>query len=460
MRHKKIFLILLTVISVSYSESINIRGKVTNTSGKPIVGAIVELLAQKIKDTTESDGSFSIIKKDVSILHKILPQSEKISFERGILELNLTKNSRIEIELVDTKGKLVKRMVSKNIPAGIYRIDITYGFIATAVYFVKVSINFRERTFRYIPLKNKMSISTFSFKYGSEFLPIAATVLDTIKVSASGYISKATALYSYDTTVNFTLDTTGGNLCKGCGKTGYPKSGRATITVDGVQREYLLKLPDNYDPSKPYMLIFCPHWLGGTIDDVVKGTMCGGPYYGLEALAKGKAIFVVPQGLKDGQYTGFSNPNGRDVKFFKAMLDYFNENLCIDQKRIFSTGFSFGGMMSFALGCAMPDVFRAIAPMSGAFYSGCDSTSKGPIAVWQAHGTSDEAVRLSDAKTALKYFLARNGCSNETVPVNPSPCVAYKGCKEGYPVIYCEFQGGHGVQSWAAAAIWEFFSQF
>jgi polyhydroxybutyrate depolymerase len=116
--------------------------------------------------------------------------------------------------------------------------------------------------------------------------------------------------------------------------------------------------------------------------------------------------------------------NGRDVKFFKAMVDYFNSTLCIDQKRILSTGFSYGGMMSFALGCAMHDVFRAIAPCSAAFVSGCDSTSKGPIAVWQAHGKSDNMVQISAAKTALRYFLARNGCGTETTPVNPSPCVS------------------------------------
>jgi poly(3-hydroxybutyrate) depolymerase len=158
--------------------------------------------------------------------------------------------------------------------------------------------------------------------------------------------------------------------------------------------------------------------------------------------------------------TGWENTNGRDLKFFKAMISHFDSTLCIDQKHIFSLGFSYGGMMSFALGCAMSDVFRAIAPMSGAFYSGCDSTSKGPIAVWQAHGNSDNVVPPKDAAAARAYFLARNGCSNETTPVDPSPCVAYKGCKEGYPYIYCEFSGGHGVQTFAAAAIWKFFGQF
>jgi hypothetical protein len=46
------------------------------------------------------------------------------------------------------------------------------------------------------------------------------------------------------------------------------------------------------------------------------------------------------------------------------MLDKINGGLCIDQQRIFSTGFSFGGMMSHTLPFEF-DVFRAVAPCSG-----------------------------------------------------------------------------------------------
>ncbi len=197
------------------------------------------------------------------------------------------------------------------------------------------------------------------------------------------------------------------------------------------------------------------------MDDVVNGGITGGPYYGLERLANGTAIFVSPQGLEDnGQPRGWANPNGRDIKFIQAMLKHFNSTLCIDQKRIFSVGFSYGGMMSFAIGCAMGNVFRAIAPMSGALYSGCDKSSEDPIAVWMAHGKSDDVVPLSHGKEALQYFIEKNGCSNETTPIESSPCVAYKGCKEGFPVIYCEFNGGHSPQSFAPAAVWAFFNQF
>ena len=238
----------------------------------------------------------------------------------------------------------------------------------------------------------------------------------------------------------------------GCGKNP-PESGQATtIDVDGTARQYILTLPDNYDPNHPYILIFVPHPWGGNMQGTVKGG-----YFGMKSVSDNKAILVAPTGIDNA----FFNQGGRDIKFFKAMLERFNSTLCVDQKRIFSTGFSFGGMMSFAVGCAMPDKFRAIAPNSGSFVSGCDTSQPGPIAVIQSHGKSDTVMSIAEGNKARDYFLKMNGCSNETKPIEPSAgnCVEYQGCKEGYPYIYCAFDGGHAPQNWQAPMIWKFFTE-
>lgn len=242
----------------------------------------------------------------------------------------------------------------------------------------------------------------------------------------------------------------------GCGKTPTLKSGTATIDVDGTAREYILQLPSDYDSSKPYKLIFGLHWRGGQASDVATGGSAGlGNYYGLEALADGSAIFVSPNGLDNG----WANTGGRDINFIKAILAAFQADLCIDLDRIFSVGFSYGGMMSFAIACDMGDVFRAVAPLSGALYSGCGNGSA-PIALWGSHGTTDEVVPINDGRAGLQEVLDRNHCGTETTPTAPDNCVTYTGCDEGYPVTWCEFNGGHGPQRWQTQPIWEFFSQF
>lgn len=247
-----------------------------------------------------------------------------------------------------------------------------------------------------------------------------------------------------------------GGTSAGCGKTPTLKSGSATIDVNGSVREYILNLPSDYDSSKPYKLIFGLHWRGGQASDVATGGTVGlGNYYGLEDIADGSAIFVAPNGLDNG----WANTGGRDIAFIKAILAAFQDDLCIDIDRIFSVGFSYGGMMSFAIACEMGDVFRAIAPLSGALYSGCGN-GNAPIAMWGSHGTSDDVVPIDDGRAGLQEVLERNHCSTETTATSPDNCVTYTGCDEGYPVTWCEFDGGHSPQRWQTQPIWEFFSQF
>lgn len=248
--------------------------------------------------------------------------------------------------------------------------------------------------------------------------------------------------------------TGGATTSSGCGSPTAPEDGVLSIEVDGMSRDYTLKVPDNYDASHPYPLVFGWHWRGGSMNDVA-GTGFQGGYYGLEELADGSAIFVAPDGIDDG----WANTGGRDIAFLDAMLERFKSQLCIDESRIFSTGFSYGGMMSFAVGCARGDVFRAIAPMSGALYSGCEG-GEAPVAMWGAHGDNDDVVPLTDGQAGLQEFLDRNGCGTATMPTDPSPCVTYEGCAAGVPVTWCEFSGGHSPPNFAADAIWEFFSQF
>jgi len=251
----------------------------------------------------------------------------------------------------------------------------------------------------------------------------------------------------------------------GCGKPAALMNGVATIDVSGTARQYTLKLPDNYDQNHPYKLIFGFHWLGGNMGAVVSGNIIGGPYYGLQSRSAGSAILVAPYGLPttgglSPGAQGWQNTNGQDVAFVKAMLAQFESGLCIDQTRIFSTGFSYGAIFSLTLGCQMSDVFRAIAPESGEFFGGCNVANARPVAVWQSQGDSDTTVDPAAAKMANDYFVTKNHCTTQTVAVSPSPCVAYQGCDPGFPVTWCEFSGGHMPWSMAPNPVWAFFNQF
>lgn len=59
------------------------------------------------------------------------------------------------------------------------------------------------------------------------------------------------------------------------------------------------------------------------------------------------------------------------MTFFDNLVKTVEADLCVETTLRFSTGFSYGGAMSHALGCARPKEIRAIAVISGSQLSGC-----------------------------------------------------------------------------------------
>ncbi len=257
----------------------------------------------------------------------------------------------------------------------------------------------------------------------------------------------------------------------GCGKARTLMNGRKTIMSGGQNREYILRVPDNYDSNKPYRLIMAYHWRDGNATQVAEGGNGGStedPFYGLWDLAEGSTIFVAPEGVGNG----WANTSGRDVQFTDAMIELFQNELCIDTKRIFATGFSYGGGMSYALACARPDVFRGVALYAGAQLSGCEGGNK-PVAYFHAHGVRDSVLNISMGRQLRDKFVGLNGCTSQNPP-EPAQnsgthiCTSYEGCDEGYPVRWCAHGGDHNPtekdsgqgKSWIPGEAWTFISQF
>jgi poly(3-hydroxybutyrate) depolymerase len=131
---------------------------------------------------------------------------------------------------------------------------------------------------------------------------------------------------------------------------------------------------------------------------------------------------------------------------------------------VFSTGHSFGAMMTNALGCYRGDVLRAIAPVAGSPPNGGRggaATCTGEVAAWLAHGENDTTVDyMKSGIPSRDFWLTRNGCTMTSEPTTPSPCVAYQGCRDGLPVHWCVHQNMHDWPSFAGAGIWAFFAGF
>ncbi|KAE8333918.1 putative feruloyl esterase C [Aspergillus sergii] len=253
-----------------------------------------------------------------------------------------------------------------------------------------------------------------------------------------------------------TLTSVHGANSSGCGK-------QPTLT-NGVHkindREYTLKIPDNYNANEPHHLIFGLHWRGGNMNSVVNGESVE-PWYGLETRAQGSAILVAP----NGRNAGWANTNGEDVALIDAIIKQVEDDLCIDQSSRFATGFSWGGGMSYALACSRAKEFRAVSVLSGGVISGCEGGTD-PIAYLGIHGISDPVLPFDGGVTLANKFVANNGCQPATVGrpglgSHSSVRTDFQGCSK--PVSFIAYDGGHdaaplGVGNpLAPDATWKFF---
>ncbi|KAL5364388.1 Alpha/Beta hydrolase protein [Aspergillus floccosus] len=253
------------------------------------------------------------------------------------------------------------------------------------------------------------------------------------------------------------------SISQGCGKSPTLSSGTYTLTVNGAQRQYILTLPQGYDRSRPYKLVFGYHWLGGTMQDVASGS-----YYGVQPLAGNSVIFVAPQGKNNG----WANNGGEDITFTDQILATLQKDLCIDKTQIYSMGWSYGGSMSYALACARPDVFRGVAVMSGANLSGCSPGTQ-PVAYYAQHGISDSVLPINLGRQIRDTFVKDNHCATQNPPEPAAGSgthikTVYSGCSSGHPVWWIAFDGPHeplatdrgASSSWTPGQIWNFISQF
>lgn len=178
-----------------------------------------------------------------------------------------------------------------------------------------------------------------------------------------------------------------------------------------------------------------------------------------------EAIFVCPQGLNtvgqltdpEGKLPGWQKEVGanddRDLKFFDAMLAFFQKNYQIDPNRIYSTGHSNGGGFTYLLWAARGPVFAALAP-SAAVGNGVMKQLK-PKPVLHVYGQNDNLVKTEWQKRTCQFLLKLNNCSNKGTPF-ADHAMLYKS-NTGNPVVIYSHPGGHNYPQAANQMIIDFF---
>jgi len=226
-----------------------------------------------------------------------------------------------------------------------------------------------------------------------------------------------------------------------------------TVDSDGTERQLQVHVPASYAPGTKTALVLNFH--GFTMSASQQQTLSG-------MIEKSDAegfIVVHPEG------TGFAqswnaggccgdaaDQNIDDVGFVEVMLDALSADLCIDQSRIFSTGMSNGGSLSYRLACELSDRIAAFAPVAGVIgIDNCSPTRSVPVLHF--HGSSDPVVPwdgsivigFPSVNETVDNWADRNGCGTsrtQTLATGDTTCVTFDDCPEDGEVNLCRIEGG------------------
>lgn len=194
-----------------------------------------------------------------------------------------------------------------------------------------------------------------------------------------------------------------------------------TITVNSVQRQFILYVPASYSASTSVPLVFSFHGLGGTAQAQMDD-------HDFRPVADTAGFIIVhPQGQPvAGPALGwnFGNPTlQNDVLFTSEMIDTIAADYNINLDRVYACGMSFGGFFSVFLAGQLSNEIAAVASVAGTILSNVPDSMIAPtrpIALLQVHGTNDNNVPYSGNQAAksvqhvLDLFINHNNC--DTTP--------------------------------------------
>ncbi|MDA9992745.1 prolyl oligopeptidase family serine peptidase [Flavobacteriaceae bacterium] len=195
----------------------------------------------------------------------------------------------------------------------------------------------------------------------------------------------------------------------------YSNTNSQTIVHDGMNREYILYVPNSYDETSAIPILFNFHGFGGSASQFMQEA-------DMRSLAEANTfILVYPQGsCLDGSshwnpcpIGGDNKSTADDVGFIESIISEISSQYTIDMERIYAAGYSNGGMMAYGLANYKSDLIAAVASVSGTMLN-CTGPTSHPMPVVHLHGTSDGVVSYNGSndwnsvQSTLEYWTSFN----------------------------------------------------
>lgn len=241
-----------------------------------------------------------------------------------------------------------------------------------------------------------------------------------------------------------------------------------TLLVDGIQRTYLLNLPPSYNEAADFALVIAMHGAGG------KATQMESDYLLTEKASSSQFVIVYPEGVPSDGTLGARTWNAGtccdyavekqidDVKYISLLIDELLKKYPkINPKKVYATGMSNGGMMSYRLACELSHKIAAIAPVACSMVTVQPCNPSRAVPILHIHSKLDEKVpyqggtgifgyHFPAVEAGIDVWLRNNRCPIQNKKVNifaQYTHTVWENCLNNSTIeIYLTEDGGH---SWA-----------
>jgi len=196
-------------------------------------------------------------------------------------------------------------------------------------------------------------------------------------------------------------------------------SAQQKITVNGTQRSMLVYAPSGLENNRP--LLISLHGMGQSAE------YQQGMAKWEEVADTAKFVVVYPSTVG----TTWDISGTSDLDFIEAIINEMSNKYSIDLKRVYLSGFSMGGMMTYHAANNLADKIAAFAPVSG--YMTEDHNSSRAIPLIHTHGTADDVVPCEAGNSGstgaffpgcqaiAEGWADRNNCDATPVSTTPYP---------------------------------------
>ena len=197
---------------------------------------------------------------------------------------------------------------------------------------------------------------------------------------------------------------------------------KCDLKHDGLDRYYFIYKPDNLNTNISVPVLFALHGYGSSALSHLTYTN----YFPLAD--RDNFIVLYPQGTTTSTLSSHWNVGGwtskstvKDIEFIETIIDLVKDKIQIDETRIYSSGMSNGGYMSYSLACNLSVKIAAIASVTGSMtpdnFDDCSPSA--PRSILQIHGLQDFVVPYAGSsgsksiQDVIDFWVNHNSCSLE-----------------------------------------------